>query len=87
MNNTRLIAARCCLQIIDKGRSLDRVLGELAPGDDKTSLSPADRSFVKELVFGVCRWHGHLEHLSTKLLSKPLRTKDRDIHYLLLVGL
>ncbi|MDG1905820.1 MAG: 16S rRNA (cytosine(967)-C(5))-methyltransferase RsmB [Arenicella sp.] len=87
MNNTRLIAARCCLQIIDKGRSLDRVLSELTQSDDKTQLSPADRSFVKELVFGVCRWHGHLEHLSTQLLSKPLRTKDRDIHYLLLVGL
>jgi 16S rRNA (cytosine967-C5)-methyltransferase len=35
----------------------------------------------------VCRWNGYLEHLSQQLLAKPLRPKDRDIHFLLLVGL
>ncbi len=88
MNNTRLIAARCAQHIIDGGRSLDRVLADLSNSvNTKEPISPADLSFIKELVFGVCRWFGYLDHISKSLLSKPLRNKDRDIHFLLLVGL
>ena len=82
MNNTRALAAQLCRDIIDQGKSLDQALSQaLDP------LNPEDRGFVQELVYGVCRWYGALDKISHSLIAKPLRNKDRDIHYLLLIGL
>jgi 16S rRNA (cytosine967-C5)-methyltransferase len=42
---------------------------------------------VQELAYGVCRWYHRLDFIAGALLEKPLRSKDRDIHCLILVGL
>ena len=44
-------------------------------------------SLLQELTFGVCRWYHQLDYLLGLLLDKPVRNKDRDLHFLLLVGL
>ena len=82
MTNSRVLAAQLCREIIDGGRSLDKALGQVTE-----QLSNEDRGFVQELVYGVCRWQGVLDATSQTLMTKPLRNKDRDVHYLLLVGL
>jgi len=82
--NTRAAAAQSAWQIIDNGQSLDAVLAQLF---DSSDYSPQDRGFIQELVYGVCRWYGELDAISTTLLRSPIRKKDRVVHFILLVGL
>src|SRR5690606_2704488 len=43
--------------------------------------------FLQELCFGTLRWQPQLDAYLQRLLDKPLRGKDSDIHALLLLGL
>ena len=81
---TRAAAAQLAWQVIDQGRSLDRSRDELF---EKNHFEHADRAFVQELVYGVCRWYGELDYIAEQLMSKPIRKKDRVLHFLLLLGL
>jgi len=47
----------------------------------------ANLPLIQEYTYGVCRWFHRLEVILTKLMDKPLRKKDQDIHCLLLLGL
>ncbi|MEO0369090.1 MAG: 16S rRNA (cytosine(967)-C(5))-methyltransferase RsmB [Pseudomonadota bacterium] len=82
MKNSRAIAALLIQAVIDGGRALDQSLisSRIEDGHE-------DRGFVQELSFGVCRWYGLLEHIGNQLLSKPFRNKDRDIHFILMIGI
>ncbi|WP_415057970.1 16S rRNA (cytosine(967)-C(5))-methyltransferase RsmB [Halopseudomonas sp.] len=46
-----------------------------------------DQGLAQELAFGTARWFQRLDGLANALLEKPLKTADRDLHALLLVGL
>jgi 16S rRNA (cytosine967-C5)-methyltransferase len=79
----RKIAALLVHRVLDQGESLGSLLGaQLARLDD-----PRQRALAQELVFGTLRWSYRLEALLARLLRKPLKKKDRDLHALLLVGL
>jgi len=79
--SSRLIAARI-LSKMSQGRSLSELFESgLADLDDR------DRGFVKELVFGVARWYCRLEAISDRLVSKPLKPKEREVKALILLGL
>ena len=68
---------------MDCGKSLSRLLpAELALHDD-----PRQKALVQELAFGTLRWFYQLDAVLEKLMSKPLKTRDRDLHALLLIGL
>jgi len=82
--STRAAAAQLAWQVIDNGHSLDRARDALF---EKQDFSASDRAFIQELVYGVCRWYGELDYLALDLMSKPIRKKDRVIHFLLLVGI
>jgi len=82
--NTRAAAAKLIWQIIDQGQSLDAVLANFF---DENEYSPQDRGFIQELVYGVCRWYGELDHYASQLLRSAIRKKDRVVHFVLLVGL
>ena len=100
--NARAAAAKITWQIVDQGKSLDAALADYfeawqesasskqaqtTPDSlPQTSLSK-DRGFIQELVYGVCRWYGELDFLTTELLRSPIRKKDRVVHFVLLVGL
>ena len=67
---------------IDRGRSLDRAMqDQLARLQDE--LKPP----LKEMAFGGCRYYHLLDGLLSELLAKPIRNKDRIVHFLLIVGL
>jgi len=87
--NSRAAAAKLSWQIIDKGQSLDAVLADYFSRQELGSqkLSPQDRGLVQELVYGVCRWYGELDQIASRLLQKPIRNKDRVVHFVILVGL
>ena len=82
--NSRAVASQISWQIIDHGHSLDTALNNYFSDND---LSPQDRGFVQELVYGVCRWYGELDFQAQKLLRSPIRKKDRVIHFVLLTGI
>lgn len=80
MADPRLLALRHVAAVLD-GQSLDTVLAN--PAD---AIDERDRTLAAELAFGVCRWYRRLDALVGRLLQKPLRARDRDVHLLLLVA-
>lgn len=57
----------------------------MAPALEKVDSS--EQPLLQELCFGTCRWQPQLQSLLNRLLEKPLKAKDSDIHALLLLGL
>jgi 16S rRNA (cytosine967-C5)-methyltransferase len=71
------------LRVLDQGESLNTLLTpQLAKLSDARQ-----RALAQELTFGTLRWSYRLEALLGRLLKKPLKKRDRDVHSLLLVGL
>ena len=79
MADPRIAAVNNVLAVLD-GRSLDHVLAKASATDER------DRALAAELSFGVCRWYRRLDALIALLLQKPFKSRDRDLHVLLLVG-
>ncbi|MEN8800816.1 MAG: 16S rRNA (cytosine(967)-C(5))-methyltransferase RsmB [Thiogranum sp.] len=79
----RKIAAQMVFHVLDRGESLNSLL---RPRLAKLS-DPRQRALAQELTFGTLRWSYRLEAVLNRLLKKPLKKKDRDVHALLLVGL
>jgi len=78
----RAAAARCVAAVL-RGQSLDTVLASAreALGRD------ADRALLQMLAFGVLRDYRLLAALAARMLKKPLKAEDGELHALLLVGL
>ena len=79
---TRANAAQVLFQVVEQGQSLSSVL-PLA----QQHVAPKDRALLQELCFGALRWLSRLESIAGRLMSKPLKGKQRPLHYLLLIGL
>jgi len=79
--NPRLSAIKTLANVLDKGQNLSDADRTAVLADER------DRSLARHLAYGVCRWLNSLEWLSSKLLRKPLKKRDRDIHRLILMGL
>ncbi len=80
--NLRGIAAQLVEQVIDKGQSLSTVLPQA-----QRQLADKDRALLQELSFGVIRFLPQLDHIILQLMDKPMKGKQRVIHYLLMVGI
>ena len=79
----RTIAARVLVQVVFEGRSLTEAL----PGGQSVLTDSRDVALLQELCFGTLRWYFSLEALLHTLLRKPLKSRDADLHCLLLTGL
>lgn len=79
---TRAQAAQVIYQVVDHGMSLSSLLPAA-----QEKVAPRDRALLQELCFGSLRWLSRLEAIAKPLISKPLKGKQRPIHFLLLVGL
>lgn len=80
--NLRSLSAQLIERVVDKGESLSTVL----PTAQK-KLSDKDSALVQEICFGVMRTLPQLEALIGKLMERPLKGKQRVLHYLIMVGL
>lgn len=78
----RTAAARLLCAVVDQGVSLG---DQLAPA--AAQIAARDRGLFQEMVYGAVRWHLRLDGFARRLLQKPLKARDRDLHCLLLVGL
>ena len=68
-------------RVVDGGESLDRALAlEVEQFDGNVSA-------LKELSFGGCRHYIFLDGILSKLLSSPIRRKQRLLHFLLISAL
>ena len=79
--NSRLIAARTLVNVLEKGQSLTTSL-------DYTLASvenPKDKAFIQAVCYGVCRYYQRLQFIIQQLTDKPI--KDAEIYALALVGL
>ena len=79
--NPRLSAIETLAKVLDKGQNLSDADSAALLTDER------DRSLARHLAYGVCRWLNSLEWLSSQLLRKPLKKRDKDIHRLILIGL
>lgn len=79
----RQAAVAILVQVIGQHRSLTEVLSMQLQQISESS----QRALCQEICYGVLRWYYQLQALTTVLLEKPLRTKDLDIHVLILCGL
>lgn len=76
----RLAAIQNLAAVLD-GRSLDAVLPA-----STARLPEQQRGLASELSYGLCRWYRQLHAIVAGRLKKPLRTRDRDIELLMLLG-
>lgn len=81
-NNPRLQAVRVISGVLDHQLNMEEAAGKAPSGTD-----PRDAAFSLHLAYGALRWLGALEWLADQLLKRPLKSKDRDIHRLILIGL
>ncbi len=70
--------ARSLVQVRDKGRTIDWL------GENKAAW--VDTPLARELLYGTIRHFYSLHAHAASHLQKPLRNKDNDVMYLMLVG-
>lgn len=79
----RVAAVNALAAVIDHGRSLTQALPEC----QRPLSTAADRALCQTLVYGSLRQYRRLDLLASRLLSRPLKRRDRDMHFALIVGL
>lgn len=76
------LASYVCWQVIDKQQSLDQEIQAA-----KTQLPSQHHPWLQELCYGVCRYYGYYDKLLSQLLSKPIKSSQRIVHFVLVCGL
>lgn len=76
-----LMAAEIIKRVVDDRQSLDSAI------DKFTGLVDGNNSELKEICFGSCRFYYYLDGIVSSLLDKPLKQKDRIIHFVLIGSL
>lgn len=80
--DARLVALQVIQQVVDSGHSLSTLLPENLP-----RLEEGDRALCQAICYGVVRHYPSQEALLKRLLAKPFKRRDRDLHALLHVAL
>ena len=80
--NPRAAAALAVSAVVADGLSLSVVLPRYLE-----KVAEKDRALLQELAYGTLRWHPKLDAYLRKLLDKPLKAKDADIHALMACGI
>lgn len=80
--NPRLAAARALAAVLSGKASLNSSLPR-----ELDKVEARDRGLTQDLAFGTARWQPRLDALAERLLQKPFKAADADVHALLLVGL
>ena len=81
MMKLTMASARVLRAVIDQGLSLERAVTEVENSFD------GNLSELKEVAFGGCRFYTYLDILIAELLQKPLKERDRIVHFLLVSAL
>jgi 16S rRNA (cytosine967-C5)-methyltransferase len=79
----RLLALTAIKRVTVHGESLSTVLPALL----QSVADQTVRAQTQALCYGVLRWYGRLAGLLQLLLEHPIKSKDEDIRFLLMLGL
>lgn len=81
----RAMAAQVIVQVVRKGRYLDAALEEARARTRREhgSVNP----LIQELAYGTLRWYHQLAGVANLFVTRAFKSKDGDIHALLLLGL
>ncbi|WP_019615270.1 16S rRNA (cytosine(967)-C(5))-methyltransferase RsmB [Psychromonas ossibalaenae] len=79
--NVRALAAKVLNQVVEQGQSLSQALPAA-----QQDLNPKDKALLQVLCYGVLRTLPRLDFFCRSLMSKPLKGKQRAMHFLILVG-
>ncbi len=77
--NPTIMAAQVLAKVIDDHESLDRALAEIEGG----TVNPK----LRECAYGGCRTYLQHEFILSKLLSRPIRHKDRIVHFVIIAAM
>ncbi|GLQ52467.1 16S rRNA (cytosine(967)-C(5))-methyltransferase RsmB [Dyella flava] len=83
MNDTRALAAQALADIALHGKSLREAMEQKAP----KLRDPRDRALLMALLSDGARWWLRFDAALDRLLDKPLRRKEPEVHALLVLGL
>ena len=76
-----MVAARTVMNVVDGGRSLEVALATHAP-----KVPQQRRAWLQEIAYGACRHYHYFDRILGRLLSKPLKPRDRVLHFILING-
>ena len=79
--NVRALAAKVLNQVVEQGVSLSQALPAA-----QQELSAKDKALLQVLCYGVLRTLPRLDFFCRSLMKKPLKGKQRALHFLILVG-
>lgn len=79
--NVRALAAKVLNQVVEQGQSLSQALPAA-----QQDLLPKDKALLQMLCYGVLRTLPRLDFFCRSLMQKPLKGKQRAMHFLILVG-
>lgn len=79
--NIRSIAAKTLTEVLEKGVSLSTALPLM-----QQQVIGKDKGLLQEICFGVLRALPELDWFASQLMDRPLDKKQKNIHYLILVG-
>ncbi len=82
--DARAMAAYVVNMVTEQGRALDDALESVQANG---GVAERDRALVRELSYGVLRWYQRLAYRANENLHKPVKSRDRDLWALILVGL
>lgn len=82
-HRARLGSLALLRRVFDEGRNL----GESEATTEDTAGGERDAAYARHLAYGVLRWYAALDWLIARMLQKPLKSRDRDIRWLLAIGL
>lgn len=80
--NVRALAAKVLNQVVEQGVSLSQALPAA-----QQELSAKDKALLQMLCYGVLRTLPRLDFFCRSLMNKPLKGKQRALHFLILVGI
>lgn len=80
--NLRALCAQIIFDVIEQGNSLSTAMAAYSK-----QVADKDRALMQEISFGVMRVLPELEFYVQSLMDKVFTGKNRQIHYLLLVGI
>ncbi|GLQ48369.1 ribosomal RNA small subunit methyltransferase B [Dyella lipolytica] len=83
MNDTRALAAQALADVALHGMSLREAMEQRAP----KLRDPRDRALLMALLSDGARWWLRFDAALDRLLDKPLRRKEPEVHALLVLGL
>ncbi|PKF60780.1 16S rRNA (cytosine(967)-C(5))-methyltransferase [Psychromonas sp. psych-6C06] len=79
--NIRALAAKVLNQVVEQGQSLSQALPSA-----QQDLNPKDKALLQMLCYGVLRTLPRIDFFCRSLMQKPLKGKQRELHFLILVG-